>query len=162
MEGFPVNYLCHSLLKSVILILWVEVRLGVAMELPDVDSIVLGRCDYHTIVMGIEKSLNEWICVSNKGLVVGWNILLCIIIPQFDEVVFSSGEHVASILSQVGGCDGTSVDCVKLTDVDSLKSSQRVDSDPQVLSHNDELSTIFGELEALDNLANIDLVLEDD
>lgn len=49
-----------------------------------------------------------------------------------------------------------------LTDVGSLEGCKAVEPDPLVLRHHNKLTIILGELEAANDLSNIDLVLEDD
>ena len=52
--------------------------------------------------------------------------------------------------------------CVKLAKVDTLERGKTVDSDALVFCDNDHLPVILGELEAANDAAHVDLVLEDD
>ena len=49
-----------------------------------------------------------------------------------------------------------------LTNVGSLEGCKAVEPDSLVLSHHNKLAVILGELEAANNLSNVDLVFEDD
>ena len=51
---------------------------------------------------------------------------------------------------------------VDLADVGSLEGCKAVEPDPLVLRHHNELTIVLGELEAANDLSNVDLVFEDD
>ena len=51
---------------------------------------------------------------------------------------------------------------VDLTDVGSLEGCKAVEPNSLVLRHHNKLTVILGELEAANNLSDVDLVFEDD
>jgi len=97
--------------------------------------------------------------VSDECLEEVRHSLLCIIVPNFEEVILSTSEHVAAIEGQVSACDSALMDSVKFAKVCSFKSGEAVDSDALVLCHNDDLFVVLGELETADDVTNLDLVL---
>ena len=141
---------------------WVEVAVQIAGERPDVDSIVLGRRDDHAVVQRVEHRANERVSVTDEGLEVVWNGLLRLVIPHLKQVVLSTSQHVATIGGEVCAGDCTLVNSGKLADVLALESRKAVDPNALILGHDDDLTVRFGELEAADDAAYIDLVLEND
>ena len=124
MEGISVDHLGHGLLCSLFLILLEIVVLDISMELPDVYAIVLSCSDDHTVIIWVEESLQDWESVPNESLVEGRDVLLSIIVPHLDKVIFSSSEHEASVLTEVSACDGSSMNRAQLSQVNTLKAGQ--------------------------------------
>lgn len=140
----------------------VEVGVDIAMELPDVDAVILGRRDNHAVIERIEHGFHQWVRVSNECLEEVGHSLLCIIVPHLQEVVLTTSEHVTSVLREVSASDCSFVDRVKFTKVGTVESGQTVDSDSLVLGHDDNFSVVLRELEASDDAANLNLVLQND
>lgn len=140
----------------------VEVGLGVAVELPDVDSIFLASGEYHVVVQRVEHALVYGVSVSDEGLIVERNCRLSIVVPHLEEVVISARQHVATIERQVGAVDSPSVDGVKLSLILTFEAVEGVDTDSLVLGDDNQLRAVVGELERADDVANLDMVLEND
>lgn len=97
--------------------------------------------------------------MTNESLEVIRHRLLSLVVPHLEQVVLTSSEHITTILGQVCACDSALMHSVKLTNVHALKRGKAVYSDALIFRHNNHLSVIFGELEAADDAANVDLVL---
>ena len=100
--------------------------------------------------------------MSDKGLEVVWVGLLSIIVPDLQQIVLAAGQHVASIVWEVGTRASTLMNSMDLTNVGSLEGCKAVEPNSLVLRHYNKLTIILCELEAAHNLSNIDLVFEDD
>ena len=98
--------------------------------------------------------------MSDEGLEIVRHGFLSIVIPDLQQVVFSAGEHVASISRQVSACNSALVDSVQFTKVSSFESCKTVNSDALVLCHNDNLAVVLRELETADNVTDLDLMLK--
>ena len=100
--------------------------------------------------------------MADEGLEVVWHCLLCLIIPNLEQVVLTSSQHEAAIMCQIGACDGALVNSVELSEVCSIESSQTVDSDTLVLCHHDQLTIVLRELETTDDMTNLNLMFQND
>ena len=68
------------------------------MELPNVDSIVLGSRDDHTVVERVEHCAHYRVCVANESLEEVRHRLLGIVVPHFKEIILTTCKHIASIV----------------------------------------------------------------
>ena len=69
----------------------------ITVKLPDINSIIL-TCRYnHSIVGRVEHCFNNGVRMSDKSLEIIGHRFLSIIVPNFDKVVFTTGEHEATI-----------------------------------------------------------------
>ena len=100
--------------------------------------------------------------MPNEGLEVIWHSLLSLIIPNLQQIVLTTGEHEATIMSQVSASHSAFVHCMKLSEVCTVKHSETIDSNFLIFGHDDQLAIVSCELETSHNLSNIDLVFEHD
>ena len=100
--------------------------------------------------------------MTNESLEVVRCCPLRLIVPKLQQVVLSASKHEATIECQVSGCDCALVNCIQFSDERTIERCQFVKSDPLVLGHNNELAIVLGELEAADDCAHVDLMLQDD
>lgn len=59
------------------------VTVSVAVELPNINSIVFGCRNYHSVVKRIEHSTHKWVSVTDESLEKEGNSLLSIVVPKF-------------------------------------------------------------------------------
>lgn len=100
--------------------------------------------------------------MADEGLEVVRYSLLCLVVPHLEQVVLATSDHVASVLRKISACDGTLMNCLNLADVLTLESCNSVYPHTLVLGYDDDLTVVLRELEASNDTADIDLVLQDD
>lgn len=71
------------------------------MELPQVDAVSFSNRHDLVIVPRVELDVRDGERVSNECLVLGGNVLLCIVVPNLDQGVLASRQHVAPVETQV-------------------------------------------------------------
>ena len=74
------------------------VRVDISMELPNVDSIVLGSRDDHTVVKRVEHCAHYRVSMTDKSLEEVRHRLLGIIVPHFEEIILTTCKHIASVV----------------------------------------------------------------
>lgn len=161
MELLTINLSSRRMLVS-LFDLRMIIGVGVTMELPDVDSIILSGGDNHAIVKRVEHGVDKGVCVTNERLEVERNSLLRLIVPNLEQVVLTTSEHVATIQGQVSASYCTLMHGMQLTKVRSFESCEAINSDALIFSHDNYLSVVFGKLEGTNHVANVYLMLEND
>ena len=89
--------------------------------------------------------------MTDECLIVVWHVLLCIVVPHFDEVILTSGQHVATVVRKVSRSDGASVHSREISEVHAFVAGQAIDSDALIFGDNDDLTVVLGKLEAADD-----------
>ena len=100
--------------------------------------------------------------MSDEGLEEVWHTLLSIIVPNLQQVVLSSSQHVPAIRRQVSAGDGSLMHSGEFAQVGTLEGGQAVHLDFLVLCHDNDLAIALRELEATDDLPYNDLMLQND
>jgi len=134
---------------------------NITLEFPDVDAILGASGVDDTVVSWLEEALLNGEGVADEGLEVLGVVLAGIGVPQLDELVVSSSEHVLAIAGHVERGDALSVNGGQLTQVLSFKLRQLVHASPQVFGDDSYLLGVRVELEGPDHCPNTDLVAED-
>ena len=160
MQLLSIDNPCHCL--TIFFNLWMIIALGIAVERPNVDSVVFSSCDYHAIVERVEHRLYKRIGVPNEGLIEKGHSLLGIVVPHFNEIVLASRQHVAAIVGEISRGACSPVHSGKFSQVEPFKPGQAIDSNSLIFGHNNHFTSILAELEASDDCTDLDLVLEYD
>ncbi len=61
--------------------------MGVPMELPNVNAVFISCTDNRVVVTWIEHYVRNWESVTNKCLIVVRRGFLCVIVPNFYQIV---------------------------------------------------------------------------
>jgi hypothetical protein len=72
--------------------------LGVSVKAPNVDAVLLSAADDSVVIDRAEHNGFQWVSMTDKCLEIKRNILLSFIVPDFNHAVFSSGQHVSTVV----------------------------------------------------------------
>ena len=75
--------------------------------------------------------------MPNESLEVVRHGLLRIVVPDLDEVILPTSQHITAIVRQICAGDSTFVDSVQFTDVGPVESCQTVNSNALIFCHHD-------------------------
>jgi hypothetical protein len=68
------------------------------MELPDINTVVPSNRNDVVVIKWVKLDVGDWVSVADKGLELARHVLLGVVVPHLDHVVFAASQHKAAIL----------------------------------------------------------------